>query len=199
MRLAGADVVLFIVGAVLFTGSVYGLAREGAFGGGATSVYGLFNVGYASAEETLDATTFDTQPTVDVAFEVNGTGVQSVTLRIECAHATNIGPASTTISVDVAGPNGLAGSGSGACGGAFDVPVEVFPAPKGGTIEAANEAEARARASARLNANATGDWTATLSFSSQASAIPVTPIQWSGSVTPVLTRVSVATVAPVQK
>lgn len=166
MRVAGPDIVLFAVGALLFAGAATAIvtSEDGlAAITGTTSPSGAFTVTYGTT--TVDGETADVadMTSADVSFTVNNTRVSTVTVVVECADNVP-GPAAFRITVAVAGPNGIASDPvSGACGAPVEVPVEVAPVPEATTIEARTEEDARESLQDGPNATrAVGDWTVTI-------------------------------------
>ncbi|GEM_PF-6048341 len=177
MRMAGPDVVLFIVGALLFGGALTAIIvtqGPGAFTGTAGSPSGLYSVTWTTASGTPKSLQVSDFTGGSVKGSVNGTNVDKVTVSVTCSD-----PASAAvpfaISVNVDGPNNLKGKGSGNCGDKIEVVVKVQDVP--GPTSASGSTPEAAASSLPANPNATagvGDWTITFSGSrGPTGALPV--------------------------
>lgn len=173
MRMAGPDIVLFVVGALLFGGAAFAIANTPGGLSDASSPLGLFQVSWAGQETEVGSEDVASVRSASATFTVEATGVASVIVRVACADPAP-GPAAFTVQVDVAGPNGLTGQGSGTCGGDIVVPVEVEPAPADTTVRGTTESEARAALPEPANATAAqGEWTVSVSGGRGGGALPV--------------------------
>lgn len=191
MRIAGPDIVLFVVGAVLFAGATYAIvATDGS--GGAGSALGVFTVTFAPEIEEVGSEDVASMRAASLEFDVNASRVLSVIVLVSCQEAAPV-PVPFAIQVDVAGPNGLTGTGSGNCGTDITVIVDVGEsAPERTTVAGSNEAEARANLDAGDASAASGTWTVDISGArAQQSPLPVPVVEPGGSVT-----LSVETYAP---
>lgn len=193
MKLAGPDLILLVVGFLLFAGAGYGLIATGTDVGGNASALGIFRVDYETETVELDPQSVpDLGGTHEVTFEVDAVDVTKVTVTVGCG-----GPQASvpyTLVVSVAGPNGLAGENNGGCGTSVEVPVSAVPAST--SVPGDNEDEAHENLGEHPNATlAQGTWTVTISGSyNGASVLPVpgpsgtvgmTVDRWMHSFTPV--------------
>lgn len=189
MRFAGPDVVLFIAGALLFSGSVYGLIQLDGHEGSAT---GAFKIAWSEATEEVPVGSFDTEPAFPYAFTVNGTGVGNVLVTVICSQSpAAAGPVTTSVSVDLAGPNGQGGQQSGTCDGqAITIEIPTGNVTEGATVQAGTASEAEAAALADfVGTSAVGAWSGNVTFTQQGNGLPVPQVvTWSGDVTATLTR-----------
>lgn len=163
MRMAGPDIVLFVVGALLFGGAAYALALQGGMaalsGGAPASLYEVTFTGktieagkqavsdYSSAKATIEVT------------EANAT---KVTITIACADPLPAGTFNLQIRVEA--PNGLTvPPTAGACGTNVVIPVEISKLPA--TLAAVGSNAEEAIRSIPPDTNATralGTWTITV-------------------------------------
>ncbi len=162
MRMAGPDIILFVIGALLFAGAGYGLVATGGLDSGATSALGVFNVRFTSATVDLDPQSVpDLGGQREVKFDVTQADVSAVTVTVRCGGTAAALP--FTITVNVAGPNGLAGQGNGNCANGATIDIPVTTAPTAAAVQANTEAEAREALPQSANATlAQGSWTITL-------------------------------------
>lgn len=164
MKMAGPDIILFVVGFLLFAGAGYGLVAtgDGLGGGGQTSVLGVFQVSYVPQTVEVGSANVGDLANAETTFTVDEIDVTKVLVTVTCT-----GPAASlpyTISVNVAGPNGLAGQKSGACGTAVEVPVTSLPADA--AVQGRNEDEAHANLGEHPDMEkAKGEWTVTVTGS----------------------------------
>lgn len=169
MRMAGPDIVLFVVGALLFGGATYAIVSTDGLGGSASAL-GVFQVTYSA--RTIEIGTIDvaSMRSATEDFEVDEPGVTKVVVDVTC---TDPLPVAFSISVAVKGPNGQTGEGAGSC----TVPVEIeFPIatiPADTTVAASTEDEARANLAGPENNTANGLWTVTVSGTRGQQPVPI--------------------------
>jgi hypothetical protein len=181
MRMAGPDVVLFIVGALLFGGALTAIIvtqGPGAFSGSAGSPIGVYTVSWPTSTQETKTNVADFSSGSTTA-TVNGTNVDKVTIRVDCAETVPSAAAAApfAISVNVDGPGGLHGKGAGNCGDKIEVPVKVQDVPAGTTAQGSTPDAAAASLPPQANATmGVGKWTITFSGarSTPATALPGT-------------------------
>jgi hypothetical protein len=171
MKLAGPDLILFVVGLLLFAGAGYGLIATGSDLSGGGGALGLFQVTYPTETVELDAEAVpDLGGTHDVTFEVDAIDLTEVTVAVACG-----GPAAGlpyTLVVRVAGPNSLAGDASGGCGTSVTVPVSEVPPTT--TVRGADADDAHHNLGEHPNATrGQGTWTVTVSGSRGTGGVPL--------------------------
>lgn len=197
--MAGPDIVLFVVGAVLFGGATYAIVNTEGGLTGAGSALGAFNVAWSSQLVEIGSEPLGTMRSGDATFDVNATDVTSVVVTVECADVTAVSPVPFNVEVALAGPGGLVGDGSGTCGTPIVVEVPTgFALPtENGVVAGGTETEARANLAQAGDRSAAGPWTVTISGSrGQAPALPVGDP--SGTVT-LEVEVAAATLTPIQR
>ena len=175
MRMAGPDVVLFVVGALLFGGATAAIVTsEGGLGAitGGGSPTGVYTVTFATRTVDGEPADLPSFTSGEATFNVNNTRVSTVTVVVTCSDPV---PAGSTFSftVAVAGPNGIAAEpATGRCGQPLEVPVEVAAVPATTTVQANTEAEAIQAVADDANATrAVGTWTVTVTGSRGAPAL----------------------------
>lgn len=165
MRMAAPDVVLFIVGALLFSGASYAIVQQGGLEAlrQETSALGVFEVAFQRDQHEVGAAEVDNMLSANPSFELNNTDVYEVLVTVACSPGQSGQIAQTSLSITVAGPNGLAGEASGACGPEIAIPVNVTAVPADTSVGATTEAEARAAVPVDANSTrAVGTWTVTI-------------------------------------
>ena len=182
MRMAGPDIVLFVVGALLFGGASFAIANTEGGLAGAGSALGIFQVAWSASEEEVGSADVASVRSATETFTIDAQNVASVVVEVSCSDPAP-GPAAFTVTVDVTGPNGLSGSGSGSCSAGVVVPVEIAPAPAPGQVQGATEEEARRNLAPGGNATANGQWTVTVSGGRGGGAVPVPVADPSGTIT----------------
>lgn len=199
MRMAGPDIVLFVIGALLFGGATYAIVSQPGGLGGAGSALGAFNVAWSPELVELESEPVANLRSGEVAFNVTRTDVSAIVVTLECSDAAPVSPVPFNVQVSVAGPHGLAKEGSGSCGQpiVIEVPTGFALPTEKGVVAGSTEAEARANLAADGNTTATGTWTVTVSGSrGQTPTLPVGDP--SGSVT-LAVEVAKATLTPIQR
>jgi hypothetical protein len=172
MRMAGPDILLFIVGALLLSGATYAIIQQGgvsALSGGGGAV-GAFTVTFPT--KSVDA---GKAPVADfgsstVTLPIKQGNVTKLTLTVQCSDQVPGGTFQFT--VQVAAPNGLkVDPKNGVCGTDLKIDVPVATAPPT-TAAASNDPSALP-----TDANATravGDWKLTIQ-GSRGGVVPGLP------------------------
>jgi hypothetical protein len=186
MRFAGPDVVLFIVGALLLSGSVYGIYAIGGLEGGGGA--GAYQVEWSESTSETIVASFNGDDSVPFAFDVNATSALLVTVTVDCAHAAALpGQIAAGITVTVEGPAG-SGEGSGTCGSPVTVEIPIAEKPAEMVLEGDSQRDAERRALARLGGEAVGEWTGSVTFSTAGGGLGGTVTPHSGDVNVALTK-----------
>ena len=170
MRMAGPDIVLFLVGALLFTGATAAIVtRDGgldAFGGGGSAL-GFYSVAYTTAETAVGEAASVSFDSGEASFDVNQTNVANLIVVIECSGDVP-GPAAFTITLTVTPPasSGLTVEPQQIGCSNQEVVIPVTAVPETGTVRGGSEAEARENLGQDANATrAQGTWTVAVSGS----------------------------------
>jgi hypothetical protein len=157
-------------------------------------------VAYDAALVEVDSQTAATLRSATQTFEVTQANVTTVDLNVACTGAGgDIGPIPFQLAVDVQGPNGLVGTGTGSCGAGVLVQVPVTAMPASTTVPGSTETQARGNLPVDANATAAvGTWTVTITGSrgGAPSPLPVNPSdpggtivmnveQWTARLTPI--------------
>lgn len=201
MRMAGPDIVLFVVGAVLFGGATYAIVSlDGGLGN--TSAAGFFDVSFSTTDEELTRETVGDlrSATLDVEVDEAAAGhIVALTFIVECTDLPAGAAAPFTLQLAVEGPNGQTGDASGACGSAVEVPFEVGEVPADTVAPGSTEADARAAFEETIHAGETsaavGTWSVTVSggrggatgvipVANPSGAIVVMAQEWTPTFTP---------------
>lgn len=197
MGMAGPDIVLFVVGFVLFAGAGYALVAQGDLGGGGSPT-GAYSVLFPLSKVEAGKANVPDFGTSSVTVPVTLTNVSKVTVTFAC---NDVVPASGTftVQVNIEPPNGLEKVTKGAtCSGKmeFDVPVASVPPP---TAVAGRDKNAAA-ATLGSDANATraaGDWKISVSGArggtpvglpagNPSGTVTLVASQWAPELTPVV-------------
>lgn len=182
MRLAGPDIVLFVVGLLLFSGASYAIYEQGGLAAlqEPTSALGQFAVVFDTSTVELETRDVASMRSVDETFDVNASRVSQVTVVVTCtdAQAANVAP--FQLQVQVSGPAGLTGEGSGTCGTDIPIEIDVADVPAETLIGAETQTEAEEayheleteQADANLT-RAQGSWTVSVTGGRSAGPLPV--------------------------
>lgn len=172
MKLAGPDLILFVIGFVLFAGAGYGLYATSGGDGSEGSASGLFRVDYDTTLVTVgEETVADLGGTRALEFEVAELDVTQVLVDVACTGQAASLP--YTLMVKVEGPGGRVGEASGTCDG-VSIAVPVSEVPASHTVEGDTADEAHENLGEHANATAAvGTWTVTVSGSRGANGVPV--------------------------
>lgn len=174
MRMTGPDIVLFVVGALLFGGATYAIVNLDGGLTGAGSALGSFTATWSAKETEVGSVNVGSVRSAEETFEVETTGVTTVTVVVACNDPVP-GPGGFNVQISVAGPNGLTGEGSGACNGEIAVPIKVDTPPPDLLVRGNTESEARENLPVSQNATrAVGAWTVTVS-GGRAGGLPGLP------------------------
>jgi hypothetical protein len=174
--MAGPDIVLFVVGALLFSGATAAIVtRDGGVGalGGAGSASGVFNVAYATRVIEGEGADVGSFASHTAEFDVNNTAVSKVILVIECSDPVPAG-VPYGIHVEVTAPNGIAVDPVDVNCGNVEIPIDVTEVPADTSVQGRTEDEARANLPQDANATkAVGAWTVTITGSRGPSPLPL--------------------------
>lgn len=174
MRMTGPDIVLFVVGALLFGGATYAIVNMDGGLGGTGSPLSSFTVTWAATETEVGSVDVGSVRDAEETFDVTTTGVTTVTVLVACSDPVP-GPGAFNVQISVAGPNGLTGEGSGACNGEIAIPIEVDTPPADTSVRGDLESEARENLPVSANATrAVGTWTVSVS-GGRAGGLPGVP------------------------
>lgn len=200
MQMAGPDIVLFVVGALLFGGATYAIVSSEGDLGGAGSALGVFTVTYAPSMVEVGSAEAASLRAATAEFDLNETNVLRVLVLVQC---TDTGPTLDTVpfqlQIRVEGPNGLVGEGSGSCtqDPAVEIPIATLPAST--TAPGATEAEARSGLPPATEPTAVGTWTVTVTGSrAQQQAVPLPVVDPAGTIT-LTAEIAEPSFAPVQR
>lgn len=162
MRIAGPDVVLFVVGLVLFSGAGYALVETGGLGASAT---GIYDVRYASADVELASGTIASYQSASVPFTLDRVGLASLTIALTCTDTVPGGTYNYQVQVEPpAGSNVTVDPVGGACNGERLIEVPLSTPPNAtATLQADSLDEANARAAQwETDTSYRGEWTVTI-------------------------------------
>lgn len=159
MRMAGPDVVLFIVGALLFGGALTAIIvtqGPGAFSGTAGGA-GAFTVSWPTTTKDLAKVQVADFSAASASFKVDQTNVGNVTVKVNCQDSPVGGAASFALTVKVEGPSGIAPVTKNAnCGDRIEIPVHVQNAPPATAVANSDDVPAASTVGQ-------GDWKVTVS------------------------------------
>lgn len=175
MRMAGPDIVLFVVGLLLFSGAGYAIITSDEDLSASGSASGVFNVAWTTSEAEIATEGIDSFRDATLLFTIETLNVSLVTFTIDCQD-----PAGTAVpfqlTITVTSPNGTSEEPStAACAPGIVVDFAVADVPpatvaRGSTPDAAREDLAgRVTSSAAL-----GEWT--LTITGDRSGAPVLPV-----------------------
>lgn len=176
MRMAGPDIVLFVVGALLFGGALTAIVvTQGpeAFTGTA-SASGAFTVSYPLAMKEL-AKKAVSPSNGKADFDVNGSNVASIHVKLTCSDSV---PGDTfALTLTITGPQGQKATKSASCGAGVDLPVKVQDPPANTTVAGSTDEAAKANLPANPNATAgVGKWTVAVTGSRNAGPAGALPV-----------------------
>lgn len=199
MKLVGADIVLLVVGVVLFATAGTALVQGGylaANGGGAASPTGAYNVAYSTSELKLAAQTVADMTSADLATKVTTANVTKAVVRVDCSDSVPAGGPAFTLTVTVTAPNGLKADPVTKPCGTIEIDVAVAPVPPPGTVQGGTPKEAAKNLGASADAaKAEGDWKVHVAgFRGTAGALPVVHPSGSMSLSVLVWRATVAAV-----
>lgn len=200
MGMAGPDIVLFVVGAVLFGGATYAIvALDGDVG--STSALGVFQVTYGAELTEIGAEDVASLRSATATFDLNLSAPLRAIVTVSCADGPGqIGAVPFTLQVAVEGPNGQTGEGNGQCGEDVLVEVPLGEMPPATSVSGRTEEEARANLPRSDGADAaSGTWTVTVTgarASQQPVGLPV--VDPAGTIT-FSVEEAAAQLAPVQR
>jgi len=181
MGMAAPDVVLFIVGALLFGGAVTALMVQGgpaALGGTGGSATGIYTVDYET--KTVDAAkeaVSDFSVQHKATLNMTTLNVTSIKVVIQCTDpASNVPNAEFNIQVQVQPPGGIAAPKPtfGICGQKIEIPIPVAALPPKTTVTGSSPADAAAHVPHDTNESAAaGTWVVTTSGGRAGGQLPV--------------------------
>lgn len=172
--MAGPDILLFVVGALLLGGATFAIVAQGgpsALGGG-SSPTSIFSVSWSVASVNVSAPKAipDLGSSTRIDVPVTATNVTQLTFAIQCTDAVPagapVGPFEVTMSV--APPNGIPApkAVTAPCGGSLKVDVPVASVPPPTNVQGATADAAAATLPSDPNATmAVGTWSVTVSGS----------------------------------
>lgn len=184
MRMAGPDIVLFVVGALLFGGAAYAIATTDGGLGGNASALGIYNVDYSAKAVEVGEESVADMRTATATFDVNATAVGRVMVTIACSDPANaVVPFS--LQVQVEGPNGLKSDPvSGSCSSETVIEVPVSAAPPATSVRGSTPEEAAGNLAPTADASlAVGEWKVTVSGGRSGAPVGVPAGNPSGSIT----------------
>lgn len=198
MRIIVADVVILVVGLLLFASAGTALYVRGDLSTATTSPIGLYNVVVSESTKEIDTQSVSSMQSASPRFRVGDGNVTVVLVEVTCTD-NQVGAASPfTYGVTVTGPQNLRGSsGPGRpCSGIQRIEVPVAAAPSTTSAQGGSPGEAEQSLMSSANrTRAQGDWTVTISGSrSNAGPLPVpapqgsvtlSVTQWRAALTPV--------------
>lgn len=161
MRMAAPDIVLLVVGALLFGGATFAIAKQPGGLTGATSAAGFFDVTYSLSEAEIGSEAVSNFRTGSVTFDVTQQNVTRLTFAVTCTD-----PAGATIpynlQLTLTPPAGIPVPKpvSGACGNGITIEIPITDAPSGATARGSTQIEATANLAPAANSTrAVGAWT----------------------------------------
>lgn len=191
MRMAAPDIVLFVVGALLFSGASFAIYQQGGDLTEQSSALGLFNVAYEGARTDLETADVASFRSVEQTFEVNATEVGTVFVVIDCNDQAPGGVAAFTLQIEITPPpasNLTPTTNTGNCAPGMEFPIAISEKPANTRADGDSESEARADLEPTPNATkAQGTWTITISGARSSPAgglpLPQDPTAPGGSIT----------------
>lgn len=163
MQMAGPDIVLFVVGALLFGSASYAIVQDGGFGT-STSALGVFDVSFPTTTTEVGEETVASFRSTTADFDVTQMNVTQAVVTLNCQDTAGAA-VPFTLQVQVTGPGGLAADPvSGTCGDSLVVDVPVADAPEPTSVQGSTEDEARENLGEYETAHlAMGTWTVDVS------------------------------------
>lgn len=167
MRMAGPDLVLFVVGLLLFGGASYGIYLQGGLSALSEqhSALGTFDVAYETSVVAVGSpVAISNMRAGEASFDVEAGNVSKVIVTITCSDSQASALGSFTMEVRVAGPTNVSETtATGACGSDIEIPIDVAPVPAATRVAGDDESDARESLAADANATrAQGEWTVTI-------------------------------------
>lgn len=188
MRMAGPDIVLFVVGALLFAGATFAIVKTegGATLGSGGSASGVYTVTYAEKDLFTQGADILDVGSGTASIPVTADNVGTVLVTFDCADpASQVSP--FTYEVKATGPSGQTASAKSSCGnGKVTLRVPVAPKPPDTTTSGKSAADAEKNLPPPQNATAAkGTWKITVTGARNTPApLPLggTPAQPAGHV-----------------
>lgn len=184
MRMTGPDLVLFVVGALLLGGASFAIATmDGGFGDSGSAL-GIYDVAWEERTVEVGSANVASVRSATETFEVAHSHLAAIVVTVECQDAAGALPVAFQLQVEVEGPDGLTGEGTGSCAGGSTTTVEVGTRPADGAVSGTTEQEARENLAADGNTTrGSGTWTVTVSGSRGSGAGPVPVGDPAGTIT----------------
>lgn len=175
MRMAGPDIVLFVVGLLLFGGAGYAIIASDGGLSATGSASGVFNVAFTTSEAEIATEGVGSFRDASIPFTIEELNVSLVTFTIDCQDPA-AGAVPFQLTITVTSPNGTASdpeTTACASGIVIDFPVATVPPPTvaSGNSEAAADEDLAERATSSA---AVGEWT--LTITGDRSGAPVLPV-----------------------
>lgn len=186
MRMAGPDIVLFVVGLALFGGASYAIYTLDDDVGGSASALGVFQVTFSPTLQEIESIDVQSLRSVTQEFDVNVTHPLNVVVLVECGGGpAQIGGVPFQMQVSVEGPTGQTAEGSGQCGQDILIEIPVGTMPESAAVAGSTEDEARANlAPSEEAADVNGTWTVTIAGSrGQQTPVAVPVVDPPGTIT----------------
>jgi len=187
MRMAGPDIVLLVVGALVFGGATYAIAKQPGGLTGNASAAGVFTVTFVTSEAEGGEADVGSFRQASTTFDLEDRNVSRVTFDVVCSDpATAAVP--FVIQLTVTPPAGIPAPEpkSGNCGSAITVDVPIADVPETASVPGTLEEDARANLAEFPNATrAIGTWTIDVSGARQggpAGALPIPAGDPSGAI-----------------
>lgn len=175
MRMAGPDIVLFVVGAVLFGGATYAITQQPGGLTGVTSAAGVFDVTFQTSEAEIGNEAVASFRSGNVAFEVDEGNVTRLTFAVVCNDPAGAA-VPFSISLTLTPPAGIPAPDpvNGNCGSDISIEIDVAPAPTAASVPGSTEDEARRNLATFPNATrAVGTWTVDFTGARQGGGTPL--------------------------
>lgn len=175
MRMAGPDIVLFVVGLLLFGGAGYAIVTSEGGLAGSGSALSTYAVTWSTSEVEIGSEAVSSFRDTSIPFTVTEQNVTALVFTISCTDPPGAA-VPFQVTATVTGPSGNATEPvDAACGTdiVIDVPVADVPDPT--NVRGATEEAARENLALAGNAtNAVGEWTLTLT--GERGDAPVLPV-----------------------
>jgi hypothetical protein len=199
MRMAGPDIVLFVIGAVLFGGATYAIVSLDDEVGGQTSALGVFDVAWSAQTVEIGSENVANMRSATQEFEVTEERILALHVTVACSDPAGTTPIGFSLQVRVEGPNGTTADGNGPCGSDIVIDIPLGEMPPAMSVAGSTEAQARENPAAPATSPGVGTWTVTVSGARAAQTpIPLPAGDPSGSIT-LTADVATPSFTPVQR
>lgn len=185
MRMAGPDIVLFVVGLLLFGGAGYAIITSDGGLSASGSASGIYAVTWSTSEVEVATESVDSFRDASIPFTVSEQNVSRVIFTVDCQDAAGAA-VPFQLSVTVTSPDGnTTEPTSAACGDDIVIDIEVAPVPPATNVQGGTEEAARENLHLAEQASAAvGEWTLIITGDrSSAPALPVPVTEPTGSAT----------------